>query len=206
MASHWWILLAVMVYSALHSVLASLWVKAAVRRRFGSHRMRAYRLAYNIIATVTLLPILALPVLLPDKNIYSIPTPWLYLTLAGQAFSVAILVISLLQTGALEFLGVRQLFDVPDERKPQKLILTGFYRWVRHPLYFAGLLFIWLSPVMTRNLLALYVGFTLYLYIGALFEEHKMLCEFGEAYRQYKKRTPMLMPGFRWEKEEVRGR
>jgi protein-S-isoprenylcysteine O-methyltransferase Ste14 len=65
---------------------------------------------------------------------------------------------------------------------------------VRHPLYTAGLLFIWLIPVMTANLLALNIGLTMYLIIGALFEERKLVREFGEAYIQYRKNTPMLVP------------
>jgi len=69
-------------------------------------------------------------------------------------------------------------------------VLTGLYRWVRHPLYTAGLLFIWLIPVMTANLLALNIGLTIYLITGALFEERKLVREFGEAYIEYRKVTP----------------
>jgi protein-S-isoprenylcysteine O-methyltransferase Ste14 len=71
------------------------------------------------------------------------------------------------------------------------------YRWVRHPLYTAGLLIIWLFPIMTCNLLALNIGMTLYILLGAVLEERKLEREFGEAYAQYKSRTPMLIPFLR---------
>ena len=79
-------------------------------------------------------------------------------------------------------------------QSPPQLVLTGLYRWMRHPIYTAGLLFIWLMPVMTANLLALNIGLTIYFIIGALFEERKLVREFGEEYLQYRKVTPMLIP------------
>jgi protein-S-isoprenylcysteine O-methyltransferase Ste14 len=48
---------------------------------------------------------------------------------------------------------------------------------------------------MTVNLLALIVGLSLYLVIGAHVEERKLALEFGQTYREYQKRTPMLIPG-----------
>jgi protein-S-isoprenylcysteine O-methyltransferase Ste14 len=66
---------------------------------------------------------------------------------------------------------------------------------VRHPLYTAGLVFIWLAPVMTWNSLVFNLGLSLYLVIGALFEERKLVHQYGQAYLDYKSRTPMLIPG-----------
>ena len=48
---------------------------------------------------------------------------------------------------------------------------------------------------MTWNLLALIVGLTAYIFIGAHFEERKLLLEFGDAYAEYRRQTPMLVPG-----------
>jgi protein-S-isoprenylcysteine O-methyltransferase Ste14 len=70
------------------------------------------------------------------------------------------------------------------------------YRLVRHPLYTFSLLVLWLNPVVSQNSLAFYLGATLYIVIGAYFEERKLLREFGEAYADYMRRTPMLIPFF----------
>ena len=48
------------------------------------------------------------------------------------------------------------------------------------------------------NLLAFNLGATLYFITGAVFEERKLLKAFGRTYSNYRKRTPMLVPGMRF--------
>ncbi len=187
------ILLAVAAYSIVHSWLASLRVKAGARRQLGPRTERIYRLAFNVFSGVTLLPVLALPTLLPDRHLYTIPMPWRLVTLALQGAAAAAAAVAILQTGALTFIGLGQLIQKHPAVTP-RLVVTGLYRYVRHPIYAAGLVFIWLSPIMTMNLLALYLGFSVYLVVGALVEERKLLVEFGETYREYQRKTPMLFP------------
>jgi len=155
--------------------------------------MRFYRFGYNIFSVISFALILWLMAVLPDQALYRIPAPWIYLTLAGQFAAVVILIFGVLQTGGLSFVGLRQLFEGKDH--PSQLITHGLYRWVRHPLYTAGLLFIWLTPVMSMNTLIVILTATLYIIVGALFEERKLEREYGAAYTDYKAATPMLIPG-----------
>ncbi len=194
--SFWLILLAVAAYGLLHSLLASLTTKAQTRKMFGLATDRWFRIAYNLIAVLTLLPILLLPILLIDKVIYVIHFPWVILTLAIQVLAVIVVVAGLRQTGMRSFVGLRQLF-LPEDTTPPRLVTGGFYRYVRHPIYTAGLVFIWLLPILTWNLLALNIGLTAYIFTGAYFEERKLLLEFGESYSEYRNRTPMLIPGLK---------
>lgn len=187
------ILAAITAYGVLHSWLASLQAKTLARRGLGKTADRVYRLSYNLVAAITLLPVLVLPADLPDQKLYTIPFPWTLLTLIIQGLAVLILLVGLLQTGLWSFLGLDQLLAPPD-RQPPELVIGGLYRCVRHPLYTAGLVFIWLTPVMTWNVLALNLGLSVYLFIGAKFEERKLLHEFGEAYRGYQQHTPMFFP------------
>jgi len=189
--SFWIILLTVFIYGLVHSLLASLWAKAQARRWFGPSADRWFRLLYNFIAVVTLLPVVILPVILIDKEIYSIPMPWTLITFTGQVLAVIILIVGLKQTGIRAFAGVRQLFT-PENIDPPKLVTGGLYRYMRHPLSTAGLLFIWLIPAMTWNLLALNIGLTAYIVIGANLEERKLEREFGEISRVYKQKIPTL--------------
>jgi protein-S-isoprenylcysteine O-methyltransferase Ste14 len=53
-----------------------------------------------------------------------------------------------------------------------------------------------MTPVMTSTLFALYLGLSLYLYIGSLFEERRFLLEFGAAYQAYQQKVPRLFPGW----------
>lgn len=197
------ILLAVALYGWVHSWLASLRLKDWVRSSLGAQAARYYRLAYNAFAVISFLPVLALTLALPDIPIYRIPFPWLLLTAAVQGLAVLLLLVGLLHTGIWSFLGFQQLLELPDET-PQKLVVKGLYRWVRHPLYTAGLVFIWLTPTMTINILALVLGLSAYLVIGAYIEERKLLVEYGEAYQHYRNCTPMLFPT-RFNKRAVKG-
>jgi protein-S-isoprenylcysteine O-methyltransferase Ste14 len=49
---------------------------------------------------------------------------------------------------------------------------------------------------MTLNRLALVAGVHVYFWIGSIFEERKLVREFGDAYRDYQHRVPRLLP--RW--------
>jgi protein-S-isoprenylcysteine O-methyltransferase Ste14 len=198
--SIFWLASAVLIWGVIHSYLASLGAKDWVRRTLGETGMRFYRLAYNIFSVISFLPILWLMVALPNREIYRIPAPWVYLSLAGQVAAVVVLVIGVLQTGALSFVGLKQLFE--EYERPSRLVTEGLYRWVRHPLYTAGLLFLWLTPVMSQNSLIVFLAATVYLIVGALFEERKLEREFGQAYTDYKAATPMFIPGlkFGWNK------
>ncbi len=185
--------LAVALWGVIHSLLASPRTKERIRDKFGASVDRGYRLFYNAVAGITLLPVLLVPAALPGQTLYQISAPWLYLTTVIQLLAVLAIVVSLLQTGASSFLGFRQLLQ-SEEPGPARLNVGGLYRWVRHPLYTAGLAFIWLSPVMTTSTLALYVGFTLYILIGSRYEERQLAAEFGEAYEEYRSRVPAIVP------------
>jgi protein-S-isoprenylcysteine O-methyltransferase Ste14 len=111
--------------------------------------------------------------------------------LAGEAVAVGCLVFALMQTDALHFVGLRQIFEA---EAPGRLSTAGFYGLVRHPLYLFGLLMLWLTPIMTLNLLTVNVLLTAYVFVGAWLEERRLQQEFGAAYRDYRIRTPMLIP------------
>ena len=198
----WWILLAIGLYGALHSLLASLLIKRGAVRVWGERAYhRAYRLFYSILGAVTLLPVLALLTFLPDQLLYTIPAPWLWLALALQGVALVGMVVGILQTGALSFIGIQQWMapDAPLQRfGEEKLVVTGLYRWVRHPLYTCILAALWLIPVMTWNWLALCIGCTVYMLVGAyFFEEPKLIEQFGAAYLAYRRETPMIIPGLK---------
>jgi len=187
------ILAAMAAYGGLHSWLASLQAKALARRNLGSAADRLYRLAYNFVAVISLLPVLVIPAMLPDQPLYVIPfhgrcsACWFRAGSAGVAGrSAPNRPVVIHRIGA-----AAGSSRAPDARIGGR----GLYQWVRHPLYTAGLVFIWLTPVMTWNVLALNIGLSLYLFIGALFEERKLLREFGQEYQNYQKCTPMFFPG-----------
>jgi protein-S-isoprenylcysteine O-methyltransferase Ste14 len=182
--------LALAIWGVVHSFLASHLAKDLFRLKIGG--MDFYRLAYNVFAGISFLPILYLMAVLPDQVVYKVPSPWNLVMFGGQALSVILLLIAFRQTDSLSFIGLRQLYG---EEKSGALIIHGLYKIVRHPLYTFSLLFLWLTPTVSQNSLTVYIGSTLYILIGTYFEERKLLREFGEAYAKYQQSTPMLIPG-----------
>lgn len=191
-----YLILAIAIWGIVHSILASLSAKEYFRGTLGADFMRFYRLGYNIFSVLSFLPIVYFMITLPDQPLYSMPVPWSILMLAGQAVSALLLMVGLLQTDVLSFMGLRQLFT--SEEQASRLVISGLYRYMRHPLYTFGLLFIWLTPEVTVNSFTVYIALTIYLLIGAYFEERKLLHEFGPAYADYKRVTPMLIPGLKF--------
>ncbi|HEY5732004.1 MAG TPA: isoprenylcysteine carboxylmethyltransferase family protein [Anaerolineales bacterium] len=189
-----WLILTVIAWGIIHSIMASLGFKTLLRQTLGNRFMRFYRLFYNIFSVISFAPILYLVVALPDRDLYQTPSPWSSLMLTGQVLSIVLLIVAVLQTDILSFVGFRQLLE---EEKPGKLVTKGFYRYMRHPLYTFGLLIIWLSSNVTLNSLVVYLGLTVYIFVGVYFEERKLLHEFGQEYVDYKSATPMIVPGLK---------
>jgi protein-S-isoprenylcysteine O-methyltransferase Ste14 len=187
------IILALAVWGVVHSVTASHFFKDMVRGMVGAGGMRLYRIGYNVFSVVSFAPILYLAWTLPNQPLYDVPVPWRYVMMGGQAVSLLLLFAAFLQTNALSFVGLSQLFGA-GEQAPGQLVTRGLYRVVRHPLYTFSMAFLWLSPSVSQNSFALYLGITLYFIVGAYFEERKLLRDFGGVYAEYKRRTPMLIP------------
>jgi len=157
--------------------------------------MKFYRLFFNFMAVITFLPVLILLTLLPSEVVYKIPSPLNYLMIAGQMMFASFLIAAIFQFGILYFIGLRQLTE---EENKRELVTGGLYRYVRNPFYTFFLLFLWLTPVVTVNLLVVYLALTLYIHIGIAFEERKLLREFGSDYAEYRANTPMLIPGLKF--------
>jgi protein-S-isoprenylcysteine O-methyltransferase Ste14 len=191
----WWILLSLIIYGVIHSLLAGLNTKKWIQDRLGSNLFRRYyRLFFSVQAALLFIPVLALAAFLPDRVIYRIPSPWVWLTTIVQVGALLLILQSIMLTGAFRFIGLAQAANPDQAEKALPLVRRGLYRFVRHPIYTATFLFIWLIPQMSWNTLALNIGVTVYTLIGAQFEERKLIKEFGEDYREYRRITPFIIP------------
>jgi methanethiol S-methyltransferase len=186
------ILAALVVYGVLHSIAASLAAKQIAVTTLGPAAARWYRLGFSLYALVTFLPVLVLFAWLPDQTLYQVTFPAALLLLAVQAAGLGLFAWTLVVTDVWSFLGMRQV--TAGDRQVEFLTVRGPYAWVRHPMYTASLMILWFTPWMTFNLLALNLGITAYFVIGGIFEERKLLRQFGPAYAAYRERTPMLFP------------
>ncbi len=127
--------------------------------------------------------------------------------------SIALLYTAFLQSDYPEFLGFKQayrgllvMFGGSREFTNLKLfgthrlVVSGVYHWVRHPMMVGGLLFLLTSGPSLNNLVytAMY---TAYMVIGGYFEEKRMLKVFEEDYRRYQRQVGAFMPRLRRRQE-----
>ena len=97
----------------------------------------------------------------------------------------------------MRFIGLQQLLrggePIPADQH-ERLVTSGPYRWVRHPLYSTTIVILLLWPSMTANWAAFVAVSTAYFFLGSIPEEEKLVEEFGDAYRRYQQVVPRLVP------------
>jgi methanethiol S-methyltransferase len=108
----------------------------------------------------------------------------------------AILFVSTFLINHFDLFGLRQTYFelLKKPYKPLEFKVRAFYKYVRHPLYFGGIVGIWATPAMTVTHLCFAILLTGYFVIGALFEEKDLIRDFGDDYRNYQKKTGMFIP------------
>ncbi len=87
--------------------------------------------------------------------------------------------------------------DAPSLLEGQELVERGPYRWVRHPIYTAFLIILGATlPISANGLVggAWLVMTSLDIRARIRVEEQLMVDRFGEAYRDYMRRTGRLLP------------
>ncbi|WP_428623119.1 methyltransferase family protein [Sedimenticola sp.] len=182
-----------LVYGLVHSITASLTLKRWVARRWPAC-MPLYRLAFNLLALVALIP----PLLL----IYRWQGDWLWRwTGAGWyvANGLALAAIggfawSLRYYDGAEFVGLRQWRERETQVEDQeRFYISPLHRFVRHPWYFLGLVILWTRD-MDKVFLVSSLMITGYFIIGSRLEERKLLIYHGEPYRRYRERVAALFP------------
>ncbi len=87
--------------------------------------------------------------------------------------------------------------------EPAPLTATGPYRLVRHPLYLLSIVMIWSCPDLTTDRLLFDLLWTGWIVVGAFLEERDLVETFGDSYREYQRRVPMLVPALRGRKPKL---
>lgn len=69
-------------------------------------------------------------------------------------------------------------------------VTTGAYRFLRHPIYLGFLLLLWCTPRMTTDHLLMASVWTVYIYVGSVLKDRRMLSILGDRYSSYMARVP----------------
>lgn len=95
-----------------------------------------------------------------------------------------------------ELFGLMQVwyrFQGKDLPEP-KFVTPVFYKSIRHPLYLGWITFFWATPIMTAGHLLFAAIWTIYIFIAVGYEERDMVQLFGDRYRDYMAKVPMIIP------------
>lgn len=185
--------LAWLSFGVVHSVLAGVAAKRRLDSLFGVY----YRLAYNLWAGLHIAAVWALGGALMGDQANFAPAPAAENSLLGvTVLGWVVLVMALREYDLGRFSGLAQIRaqkagNTLSEDEP--LITSGLHRFVRHPLYLGVYLILWGGATGDFGLATAVWG-SVYLVIGAAFEDRKLLALYGDEYRDYKDRVPAVIP------------
>jgi protein-S-isoprenylcysteine O-methyltransferase Ste14 len=186
------LVLSLVGFAAIHSLMASLRFKRFAMQVLGPRREALYMHIFNLMAFLTISPLVYLFYKNPGPVLYIVPSPWRWLMVGGQLIAGIITLRAFVD--ASHRFKVRSQLSAPKTPEAGSLNIRGIYRRVRDPFLLSGLIIMTFTPFMTVNLLAIYILTTIYLYLGSLHWERRLLSQFGDEYREYQKRVHRIIP------------
>lgn len=184
-------------WGGLHSLLVSpAWMRV-VSGRF-PRLCPWYRLAYNCLAVLTILPPLHFKNVLAGETLLAwggvlIPVRYALLGSAVWLFWAGAREFDLRVVGGLAQL--RSACSFAGSPYAEELRTSGILGRVRHPWYGGALLLLWTrTGRFDAAELVTSLVLTAYVLIGARLEERKLAHVHGRAYLDYRRSTPMFFP------------
>ena len=183
-------------YCALHSFLISIRFTNLMKRLLKAY-YAFYRLFYNIISVVLLIPLIIYSIQTEGEAIISYSLPFTIIRYIFISISILIVLKAFfIDYDFLTFFGIRQLFEFGRKKSQEhsnEIKRNGLLGVVRHPMYFGLMIYLWcqtfsLTDVVINSVL------TIYIIIGTYLEEKKLVLEFGDTYIKYQCEVPMLIP------------
>ena len=195
--------LLLIAWCSLHSAMISASVIDFFKNHFGP-RFRFYRLFFNLIAILTLIPVALFANSIRTQAIFH----WNGYMRIGQVL-VLVIAFLLFFLGGLnydvrQFLGIKQIKKGTSNKAitaSGELDTSGVLGITRHPWYLATILLIW-ARQLEVSVILVNIILTSYLIVGTYLEEKKLVREFGEKYLIYQKRVSMLIP-YKWLKSII---
>ena len=190
-------------WGGLHSALITPRVSGWVRARWGRWAP-CYRLFFNTISVVTIVPVLIFEMSLRTEPLLAWSGPLRIAQVAVWVACAVLLILGARVYDVWDFLGFRQIANImaePLEPEERELVTTGVLGFVRHPWYMATIMLLW-SQDQDPACLVSNVILTAYIVAGTFLEERKLVVEFGDQYHEYQRNVSMLFP-WKWLKHRL---
>ena len=182
-----------LLFGLLHSVLARASVQRFIETFIGCY----YRVTYNLIAVIKLTLVFHVGNIWLSHDIFSpLNNDFTFIFTTGlRLLGVLVFVLALSMYDLGRFSGITQLIagERTSSASNEPLQRQFLNRWVRHPLYTAAFLLLWGGATSTLGLWTAIWG-TIYLIIGTLFEEQKLVRIYGNDYQVYQHEVPRYFP------------
>ncbi len=183
----------ILMFGLQHSLMARQGFKQKLKNLIPPHFERSF---FVLLTGIVLGSIYWLWQPMPAQ-IWNIETGWSQGLLWGIfGFGWLVVLISAELISGAHLVGRRQIIDYLKGWEPSApdFQVPGLYKLTRHPMMLGFLFAFWSTPTMTAGHLFFASGMTVYILIALPIEERDMVRFFGERYRIYKKRVPMLLP------------
>jgi len=191
------------LFAFQHSLMARPWFKRAWTRFVPEPAERSTYVLFSSLALILLFwqwrPV--------GGVVWTIEDPTLRMAIYGLwAKGWLLVLISTFLLNHFDLFGLRQVYLFLRGRKYTQLAFNtpAIYRHVRHPLYLGWLFAFWATPTMRVPHLVFSIATTLYIFIAIQLEERDLIRVFGDEYRRYQERVPMILP-FRFRKPVASG-
>lgn len=188
-----------LLFGISHTILASNKIKRKIVDSIGN-QIAFYRIFYNFSSLIIFAAIYELSPK-PDKVIYDLTFPYDIVMFVIQIFCVFGLLWSLKYVDGKEFVGLSQIkrfingtYDKTELDEHKTLVIKGPYKFSRHPIYLFSILFLLFRPTMDLFYAVFLICIIAYFYIGSIYEERKLIEQFGEIYINYKKSVSRIFP------------
>ena len=197
--------LVIVAWCAVHSMMIVRPVTEYFKRQWG-RRYRFYRLLFNLIAILTLIPIVIFADALRTPALFRWDGAMRVLQLLSLGLALLLFYLGARRYNASQFFGIAQIKQGHSGTAitaSGELDTSGVLAVVRHPWYLAGILLIW-SRDLDISAIVVNLVLSAYFIIGSYLEERKLVHEFGASYRAYQQRVSMLIP-YKWLLSKIRG-
>lgn len=184
-------------FYAMHSILALDSMKTFTKNAFQSY-FPYYRIGYNLFSVLLFAALVYYQFSLSQALVVSKSIVLEVLGAIVFLLGVIVLNVAFSSFNKREFIGLEQLDEIkqPTVIVEKKLVRTGLYGYVRHPLYFGVILMLLGAVLFLPNapMLLFVIVSLVYLPIGVTLEERKLVAEFGAQYQTYQREVKMLFP------------